>query len=96
MLRRTKIVATLGPATSSDESLEDIIQAGVDVVRLNFSHGESQDHIQRAKQVRDIAARLGRYVAVLADLQGPKIRIARFEKAPVASASQIGARSPRR
>ena len=80
MLRRTKIVATLGPATSSDESLEDIIQAGVDVVRLNFSHGESQDHIQRAKQVRDIAARLGRYVAVLADLQGPKIRIARFEK----------------
>ncbi len=79
MLRRTKIVATLGPATDSVESLEAIIKAGVDVVRLNFSHGESEDHIQRAQRVRDIASKLGRYVAVLADLQGPKIRIARFE-----------------
>ena len=78
MLRRTKIVATLGPATDSTESLEAIIKAGVDVVRLNFSHGESEDHIQRAKHVRDVASKLGRFVAVLADLQGPKIRIARF------------------
>ncbi|WP_250657604.1 pyruvate kinase [Alkalimarinus coralli] len=78
MLRRTKIVATLGPATDSVESLEAIIKAGVDVVRLNFSHGESEDHIQRANRVREVAGRLGRFVAVLADLQGPKIRIARF------------------
>ncbi|GAA3916212.1 pyruvate kinase [Litoribacillus peritrichatus] len=78
MLRRTKIVATLGPATDSEESLEAIINAGVDVVRLNFSHGESEDHIQRAERVRSIASKLGRFVAVLADLQGPKIRIARF------------------
>jgi len=78
MLRRTKIVATLGPATDSIESLEAIISAGVDVVRLNFSHGESEDHIQRAKRVRDVASKQGRFVAVLADLQGPKIRIARF------------------
>ncbi|MFC3153117.1 pyruvate kinase [Litoribrevibacter euphylliae] len=80
MLRRTKIVATLGPATDSDESLEAIIRAGVDVVRLNFSHGESEDHIQRAQRVRCIAEKLGRFVAVLADLQGPKIRIARFKQ----------------
>lgn len=78
MLRRTKIVATLGPATDSVESLEAIIKAGVDVVRLNFSHGESEDHIQRAERVREVAGRLGRFVAVMADLQGPKIRIARF------------------
>jgi len=78
MLRRTKIVATLGPATDSVESLEAIIKAGVDVVRLNFSHGESEDHIQRAERVREVADRLGRFVAVMADLQGPKIRIARF------------------
>ena len=78
MLRRTKIVATLGPATDSIESLEAIIKAGVDVVRLNFSHGESEDHIQRAERVRDVASKQGRFVAVLADLQGPKIRIARF------------------
>lgn len=78
MLRRTKIVATLGPATDSVESLEAIIKAGVDVVRLNFSHGESEDHIQRAERVREVAERLGRFVAIMADLQGPKIRIARF------------------
>ena len=80
MLRRTKIVATLGPATDSIESLEAIIKAGVDVVRLNFSHGESKDHIQRANRVREVANKLGRFVAVLADLQGPKIRVGRFEK----------------
>jgi len=78
MLRRTKIVATLGPATDSIDSLSAIINAGVDVVRLNFSHGENQDHIKRAERVRSVAKRLNRFVAVLADLQGPKIRIARF------------------
>ena len=78
MLRRTKIVATLGPATDSPESLSAIIAAGVDVTRLNFSHGSAEDHIQRALRVRESAAANGRFVALLADLQGPKLRIARF------------------
>lgn len=82
-LRHTKIVATLGPATDSREALERLIAAGVDVVRMNFSHGEPQDHIKRAKLVRDIAQSQGRNVAILGDLQGPKIRVARFEKGAV-------------
>ena len=77
-LRRTKIVATLGPATSSPEALESIIAAGTDVVRLNFSHGSAEDHKQRAQTVLEAAAKVGRHVAILADLQGPKVRIARF------------------
>ena len=78
MLRRTKIVATLGPATSSPEAIAAIIKAGVDVVRLNFSHGEGRDHLERAQMVRKLARQQGRFVALLADLQGPKLRIARF------------------
>ena len=78
MLRRTKIVATLGPATDSPESLAAIIGAGVDVTRLNFSHGSAEEHIGRAQRVREAAAAQGRFVALLADLQGPKLRIARF------------------
>jgi pyruvate kinase len=80
MLRRTKIVATLGPATDSPESLSAIIAAGVDVTRLNFSHGSADEHIQRARRVRESAAANGRFVALLADLQGPKLRIARFSE----------------
>ncbi|WP_330925834.1 pyruvate kinase [Candidatus Sororendozoicomonas aggregata] len=79
MLRRTKIVATLGPATESEEQLQKIIEAGVNVVRLNFSHGDHEDHRLRAERVRDIAERLNRSVAILGDLQGPKIRIGRFQ-----------------
>ena len=78
MTRGTKIVATLGPATSDPEVLERLIRAGVDVVRLNFSHGKAQDHIDRAKLVREIAGRVGRTVALMADLQGPKIRVGKF------------------
>ncbi|HTN34649.1 MAG TPA: pyruvate kinase [Marinobacter sp.] len=78
MLRRTKIVATLGPATDSPEALSAIIAAGVDVTRLNFSHGSAEDHINRAHRVRETAAAQGRFVALMADLQGPKLRIARF------------------
>lgn len=78
-LRKTKIVATLGPASSSEEMIARLIVAGVDVVRLNFSHGSAQDHINRAELVRSIAAKLGRPVGVLCDLQGPKIRIGKFE-----------------
>lgn len=78
MLRRTKIVATLGPATDSQESLTAILKAGVNVTRLNFSHGSAQDHIERARRVREASSTLGRHTAILADLQGPKLRIARF------------------
>lgn len=78
MLRRTKIVSTLGPASESYEVLEKLILAGVNVVRLNFSHGSPEDHRRRAEMVREISKKHGRFVAVLGDLQGPKIRIARF------------------
>lgn len=77
--RRTKIVATLGPASSSPERIEALILAGMDVARLNFSHGTADDHRARAHLVREIAHKHGRFVAVMGDLQGPKIRIARFE-----------------
>jgi len=80
MLRRTKIVATLGPASDTQAVLEQLISAGVDVVRMNFSHGTAQDHIDRAERVRAAALVCGRSVGILADLQGPKIRIGRFEK----------------
>lgn len=79
MLRRTKIVATLGPATDTPEALTSIIRAGVDVTRLNFSHGSANEHIERAQRVREAARATGRFVALLADLQGPKLRIARFK-----------------
>ncbi len=78
MTRATKIVATLGPASSSPEVLARVIGAGVDVVRLNFSHGSAQDHIERAKLVREIAQQVGKEVAIMADLQGPKIRVGKF------------------
>ncbi|MDT7524948.1 pyruvate kinase [Pseudidiomarina sp. GXY010] len=78
MLRRTKIVTTLGPATDSPHVLESLIKAGANVVRLNFSHGNAADHQQRAAQVREIAQSLGVHVAILGDLQGPKIRVAKF------------------
>ncbi|MTJ01255.1 pyruvate kinase [Idiomarina piscisalsi] len=79
MLRRTKIVTTLGPATDSKDTLRSLIQAGANVVRLNFSHGNAEDHKKRASMVREIAAELNAHVAILGDLQGPKIRIARFK-----------------
>ncbi len=81
--RATKIVATLGPASSDPEMLEALIRAGVDVVRLNFSHGKAQDHIDRARLVRDAAQRAGREVAIMADLQGPKIRVGKFAEGKV-------------
>ncbi|XAV88223.1 MAG: pyruvate kinase [Candidatus Symbiodolus clandestinus] len=77
-LRRTKIVITLGPATDSPQQLEHAIIAGANVARLNFSHGSAQEHRQRAERVRAIASKLGTQVALLGDLQGPKVRIARF------------------
>ncbi len=79
MLRRTKIVATLGPASSDQKVLEHMIRAGVDLVRMNFSHGTAQDHMKRAETVRAAAAAVGRTVGILADLQGPKIRVRKFQ-----------------
>lgn len=79
MLRRTKIVATLGPASSDPKVLEQMIRAGVDLVRMNFSHGTAEDHMARAEKVRAAAAAAGRTVGILADLQGPKIRVRKFE-----------------
>ena len=73
-MRAVKIVATIGPATSSPQRMEELIRAGVDVVRLNFSHGSHEDHAQLVQIVRDTAQRLDRHVAVLQDLQGPRMR----------------------
>lgn len=81
--RATKIVATLGPASSDPVLLERMIAMGVNVVRLNFSHGTAQDHIDRAEKVRAAAQRAGREVAIMADLQGPKIRVGKFAEGKV-------------
>jgi pyruvate kinase len=83
MPRATKIVATLGPASSDAVVLERLLRAGVDVVRLNFSHGTAQDHINRATLVRECAQRVGKTVALMADLQGPKIRVGKFAEGKV-------------
>src|ERR1700744_2891600 len=78
ILRRAKIVATLGPASDDLKVIGDMVRAGVDVVRVNFSHGVLADHSRRLELVRTAARQAGRYVGVLGDLQGPKIRIDRF------------------
>ncbi|EHK4157922.1 pyruvate kinase [Escherichia coli] len=83
IIRRTKIVATLGPATDHNNNLEKIIAAGANVVRFNFSHGTSEEHLIRAEKVRMIAQQLGKSVAILGDLQGPKIRISTFKEGKV-------------
>ena len=77
-LRRTKILATLGPATDDPKLLTEMVRAGVNVVRINFSHGQLEDHARRVAMIREAAARAGSYVGILGDLQGPKIRIERF------------------
>lgn len=83
VIRRTKIIATLGPASESPEMLEKLLRAGTDVIRLNFSHGTADEHRLRADRVRAISRKLKRHVAILADLQGPKIRVARFKNKKV-------------
>ncbi len=82
-VRRTKIVATLGPATDDIAVLRALLEAGVDVVRLNMSHGTHEDHARRHARVRELEAEIGRPVGVLVDLQGPKLRIGRFRTGPV-------------
>jgi len=83
MLRSTKIVATLGPASNDPETLERMFLAGVDVVRMNFSHGTAADHERRAELVRQTCRKTGRTVAIMGDLQGPKIRVGRFKDGKV-------------
>ena len=75
MERRTKIVATLGPGTSKEETIQNLVHFGVDVTRLNFSHGEHETHLKNARSVREAAEKSGRNVAVMQDIQGPNIRI---------------------
>ncbi|MCP4475988.1 MAG: pyruvate kinase [Gammaproteobacteria bacterium] len=77
--RRTKIVVTLGPSLDNDEALDQVMAAGANVFRANFSHGSAEEHQQRITAVRAAAERVGREVAIFADLQGPKIRVARFK-----------------
>ncbi|MBV1882307.1 MAG: pyruvate kinase [Pseudomonadales bacterium] len=81
--RRTKIVSTLGPSTATPDTIEEILLAGVNVVRLNFSHGSAEEHKNRASIVRELSAKHKLNVAILADLQGPKIRIGRFKEGTV-------------
>jgi pyruvate kinase len=83
MLRRTKIVATLGPASDNPEVLRDMIDAGLNVVRINFSHGESDDHRRRVQALRETARQCGRQIGVMGDLQGPKIRLKRFKEGKI-------------
>src|SRR5688572_19907625 len=83
-LRRTKILATLGPATDAPGVLDDVIRAGVNVVRMNFSHGTPEQHAARVTAVHEAARRQGREVGILVDLQGPKIRIEKFADGKVA------------
>ncbi|MBF6195654.1 pyruvate kinase [Nocardia implantans] len=78
MMRRTKIVCTLGPATATEDRIRELVESGMDVARLNFSHGEHADHAENYKKVRQASDHLGRAVGILADLQGPKIRLGRF------------------
>ena len=76
--RRTKIVATIGPASDSPELLRALVEAGIDAARLNFSHGTREEHAERARRIRAAQEEAGRPLALIADLQGPKLRIGRL------------------
>src|SRR5215467_10993874 len=78
-MRRTKIVCTIGPATESEERLEELMRAGMNVARLNFSHGLQEEHALVIERIRRISTRLGCSIAILQDLQGPKIRTGPLE-----------------
>ena len=83
LTRRTKIVATIGPATESPERIRELIQAGATTFRLNFSHGDHSEHATRIATIRQVAHELGVHIGILQDLQGPKIRLGRFEEGPI-------------
>ncbi|MBY0252056.1 MAG: pyruvate kinase, partial [Methylobacterium organophilum] len=81
--RLTKIVATLGPSSSTPEMIRTLFEAGVDVFRLNFSHGSHEDHGERVKAIRALERETGRPIAIMADLQGPKLRVGKFAGGPI-------------
>jgi pyruvate kinase len=83
LTRRTKIVATIGPATESPERIRELIQAGATTFRLNFSHGDHSEHATRIATIRQVASELGQHIGILQDLQGPKIRLGRFALGPI-------------
>ena len=83
LTRRTKIVVTIGPATESPERIRELIQAGATTFRLNFSHGDHSEHAERISTIRQVAHELGAHIGILQDLQGPKIRLGRFEEGPI-------------
>ena len=83
LTRRTKIVATIGPATESPERIRELVQAGATTFRLNFSHGDHSEHAARIATIRQVAHELGVHIGILQDLQGPKIRLGRFEEGPI-------------
>ncbi|MEB3322895.1 MAG: pyruvate kinase, partial [Synechococcaceae cyanobacterium] len=83
LMRRTKIVATIGPATESPEVLRGLIEAGATTFRLNFSHGEHEEHAHRIATIRQVAHEMGVHIGILQDLQGPKIRLGRFAEGPI-------------
>ncbi len=87
--RRTKIVATLGPASESHDQLRALVAAGMDAARLNLSHGTHADHAERARRVREVAAEAGRPVALIGDLQGPKLRVGKLEEPVVLTRGEI-------
>ena len=82
-MRRTKIVATLGPATDKPKVLANLIAAGLDAARLNYSHGTRNDHAKRARSLRRMTKAQNREIALIADLQGPKIRLEKFRNGPI-------------
>lgn len=92
--RRAKIVCTLGPATATPDRIAALVAAGMDIARLNFSHGDKSDHEQVYRTVRDTAEKAGRAVGILADLQGPKIRLGRSPRAPSSGAQANTSGSP--
>jgi len=83
LMRRTKIVATIGPATESPERLRQLIEAGATTFRLNFSHGDHSEHAERIATIRRVSSEMGVHAGILQDLQGPKIRLGRFEGGPI-------------
>ena len=82
-MRRTKIVATIGPSTESPERIEELVRAGATTFRLNFSHGDHIEHAKRIKTIREVSKKIGVYIGILQDLQGPKIRLGRFVDGPI-------------
>ena len=95
-MRRAKIVCTIGPKTSSPQQLRALVDAGMDVARLNLSHGDHSVHEQVCKDVRTASDTSGRAVGILVDLQGPKIRTGRFAEGPVTTVPRTSRGRPTR